>query len=326
MGNGAGDEAAIVAVINEQRIAYWMRDYDAWQRCFRHQPYLTRWGWWRQGGIFEQHGWDEISERFKRELAEYPTPNPANAYDTRIENLNLRIVGNLAWATFNQRCPEPDLAGRHGRRRGAHVTHELRILDRDSDGWRVVLNSFMDSSDDLSDQTLILDRSCRVIDASEAALASISKDDDLVIRNGTLHARNHRADQSIQQAARRVSGADGTYLPLHVALPIVVDSGDEHPARVWWVAAEEGRIRFSFGALTVAEDRLDMAAYIFNLSPSQKRLAGLLVEGLALPQVAERLGVTHNTARTHLKRVYEKTGVHTQTALIRVLLSTTSPL
>ena len=41
---------------------------------------------------------------------------------------------------------------------------------------------------------------------------------------------------------------------------------------------------------------------------------------------ATEMKITPNTARTHLNRVFEKTGVRTQTALVRVLLSTAAPI
>jgi DNA-binding CsgD family transcriptional regulator len=315
------DEAAILALIHAHRVAFWTRDFDAWQRCFAHEPFLIRWGWWRQGGIFVRQGWKEISERFKRDLVEFPEPNLANAHDTPVQNLKLRIIGDVAWATYEQPLP-----GRH-RDRSPMVAHELRIFERFHQDWRIVLVGLLNNYDErLADATLILDHDAKVVRASEAALTALANDDDLVIRNGKLRARHHRADERLQQAIRRASRIDSRLFSTHAALPVVVDAGAGLPTRVWWVVADEGQISFSFGGRSVSEDRLEMTAHIFDLSPAQKKLAGLLAEGLALPEVAERMGITHNTARTHLQRVYEKTGVHTQTALIRVLLSTTAPL
>ena len=41
---------------------------------------------------------------------------------------------------------------------------------------------------------------------------------------------------------------------------------------------------------------------------------------------AERLSVSVNTARTQLRRIFEKTGVHNQSALVRLMLSIAPPL
>ena len=46
-----------------------------------------------------------------------------------------------------------------------------------------------------------------------------------------------------------------------------------------------------------------------------------LLSGLSLGDAAEALAITGNTARTHLKRVFAKTGVSRQSELIRVLVT-----
>ena len=96
--------------------------------------------------------------------------------------------------------------------------------------------------------------------------------------------------------------------------------------RVWWVLAGDSAIVFSLGSAEINERRLDAAAAVFGLSPAQKRLAGQIANGKSLPEIAEAMVITTNTARTHLDRIYEKVGVRTQPALVRVLLSTASPL
>ncbi len=57
----------------------------------------------------------------------------------------------------------------------------------------------------------------------------------------------------------------------------------------------------------------------FNLTPGEARLAGLIADGLGPQDAAAALGITRNTARTHLKRIYAKAGVHSQAELVRLL-------
>jgi DNA-binding CsgD family transcriptional regulator len=71
--------------------------------------------------------------------------------------------------------------------------------------------------------------------------------------------------------------------------------------------------------------RLQNAVLAYRLSPAQTRLAAVIAEGRDLGAAAELLGVTVNTARTHLYRMFEKTGVHSQPALVRALLSVAAP-
>ncbi len=60
---------------------------------------------------------------------------------------------------------------------------------------------------------------------------------------------------------------------------------------------------------------------LFGLTRMEASLALLLAEGLTLDEAAEQLNVMRNTARTHLRSIFCKTGVTRQTMLVRLLLN-----
>ena len=60
---------------------------------------------------------------------------------------------------------------------------------------------------------------------------------------------------------------------------------------------------------------------LYALTPSEARVADLLLQGLETRDVANRLGLALETARFHVKRVLAKTGVKRQTELMRMMLS-----
>jgi len=68
--------------------------------------------------------------------------------------------------------------------------------------------------------------------------------------------------------------------------------------------------------------RLDPSrlAATFGLSPRQAALTGLLAEGATLAQAAVALGIAVDTARWHLRTVFERTGTHRQIDLVRLAL------
>jgi len=66
----------------------------------------------------------------------------------------------------------------------------------------------------------------------------------------------------------------------------------------------------------------ELIAQSFGLTPAEARVAALLARGSGIPAVAEALGVSINTVRTHAARVFEKTGTERQAELVAVLLST----
>jgi DNA-binding CsgD family transcriptional regulator len=58
---------------------------------------------------------------------------------------------------------------------------------------------------------------------------------------------------------------------------------------------------------------------LYGLTATEARLATLFLQGFDVREVAERLSVTYETARFHLKRVMEKTGARRQAELIRLI-------
>ncbi|HEY3887470.1 MAG TPA: helix-turn-helix transcriptional regulator [Caulobacteraceae bacterium] len=75
-----------------------------------------------------------------------------------------------------------------------------------------------------------------------------------------------------------------------------------------------------YGELTLAGDRLREA---FRLTAAQARVAGLLLDGAKPKAMAEALGLSVHTVRTHLASVYEKTETAGQADLSRLLMRLT---
>lgn len=58
---------------------------------------------------------------------------------------------------------------------------------------------------------------------------------------------------------------------------------------------------------------------LFDLSPAEARVAGLIAEGQSVDAIADSLAVTPNTVRTQLKAIFTKTGVGRQAELATLL-------
>ncbi len=65
--------------------------------------------------------------------------------------------------------------------------------------------------------------------------------------------------------------------------------------------------------------KAEQLGQMFGLTPAEARLAEALSSGGGLRQVADELGVSHETGRTHLKRLFAKTGVNHQSALVALI-------
>jgi DNA-binding CsgD family transcriptional regulator len=58
----------------------------------------------------------------------------------------------------------------------------------------------------------------------------------------------------------------------------------------------------------------------YGLTFAEASLAMRLVQGESIAEAAAALGITEHTARTHLKRVFAKTGTMRQAELVREVL------
>src|SRR5580698_6687730 len=59
---------------------------------------------------------------------------------------------------------------------------------------------------------------------------------------------------------------------------------------------------------------------LFSLTPAEARFTSRLAHGESLEEISDGLGITRETARTHLRRVLSKTQTHRQGELIALVL------
>jgi DNA-binding CsgD family transcriptional regulator len=70
-----------------------------------------------------------------------------------------------------------------------------------------------------------------------------------------------------------------------------------------------------------AKSRAAAMRQLYGLTPSEARVADRLLDGLEVREIADRLGITFETCRFHLKRIFSKTSTRRQAELIRLMLS-----
>jgi DNA-binding CsgD family transcriptional regulator len=58
---------------------------------------------------------------------------------------------------------------------------------------------------------------------------------------------------------------------------------------------------------------------LFDLTPAEARTASQITEGKSVEQMSSATGLSQNTIRTHLKSVFQKTGVERQAELVSLL-------
>jgi DNA-binding CsgD family transcriptional regulator len=78
-------------------------------------------------------------------------------------------------------------------------------------------------------------------------------------------------------------------------------------------------IAYVHGDSWSSADRCEQIAELFELLPSEARLALALSRGMSIAEAAADLGLTIETARSYSKRIYAKTGARGQPDLVRFI-------
>jgi DNA-binding CsgD family transcriptional regulator len=68
------------------------------------------------------------------------------------------------------------------------------------------------------------------------------------------------------------------------------------------------------------DDELLQSTY--DLTTSETRICAMLANGESVESVSEKLGISPNTARTHIKRIFSKTGAARQSELVKLMMNT----
>lgn len=189
----------------------------------------------------------------------------------------------------------------------------------------------LESLDFLPTGVILLDERGRVLEMNRAAARVFSHGDGLAIGKEGLSAST--PDQT-RELRSKIAGAGltgkGKGVSAGGSLGIVRPSGKRPfvlrvmPAPANGFAADARRpaaMVFVHDPEANTQTAFEVLARVHHLTPAESRLADRLIQGDSLTLAAELLSITHNTARTHLQRIYQKTDTAHQSELVKVLLS-----
>jgi len=184
--------------------------------------------------------------------------------------------------------------------------------------------------------TLLMDEHGQVLSANGAARALLDAQDGSGLHDGRLvlgrPAEQRELARLVQAALQARAGAPtapaswamsvqrrggGTLGIALRPLPLRAAAGRAgQPALALYLSDAERRPSASNAALR----------RLFELSAAEAALAACLADGATLDAAAVRLGISRHTARTHLRALFDKTGVRRQAQLVRLLLGPAATL
>jgi DNA-binding CsgD family transcriptional regulator/PAS domain-containing protein len=228
-----------------------------------------------------------------------------------------------------------DVTRRHLRLLAPHLRRAMliiKMLDRKA----AEAATLADTLDGLSAGLCLVDAGGDIVHLNAAAHAILDAGDILRSVNGKLVARDAQAERTLREVFAAAGqgdeafGTKGTAVPLtgeggerYVAHALPLTSGARQRARITCTAAVALFIRKTAPAVSARPEVIGAA---FKLTPTELRVLLAIVELGSVPEVAAALGVADTTVRTHVGRLFEKTGVRRQADLVKLVTGYATPL
>jgi DNA-binding CsgD family transcriptional regulator len=92
----------------------------------------------------------------------------------------------------------------------------------------------------------------------------------------------------------------------------------DRPAALASVVVREAKVDLTPALATVAR--------AYDLTPAESRALAAIINGCGLRQAARTLGISETTAKSHLQRIFEKTGTNRQADLVKLAAGFTCPV
>ncbi|MEY8098508.1 helix-turn-helix transcriptional regulator [Falsihalocynthiibacter sp. S25ZX9] len=318
------EEEEILTFLRSEQESYYHGDFDAFVDHWHHGPEVRRIISGPQVGTRIHSGWDELLLRFQEGFRQFPQNFEARDL-LRWENIQFQITADMAWISYDQ------IAVKHvPKMHVSPMSHEVKIIQKFKGSWKIICLIVVVPGIRREDVPLIeLTADGRVARINKLASERLGAHSGLVVSGGRLHARIRKFDTDLQKAIERAKNRLATNLPrgFQSEPASIVPLGENeagHPI-FCWIATEQERVLISFDDEFLLRGRLEAAVPTFGLSPAQLKLAELLALGQDLGTAALELGVSINTLRTQVRRMFEKTDTHNQAALLSRLLNSQGP-
>jgi DNA-binding CsgD family transcriptional regulator len=196
--------------------------------------------------------------------------------------------------------------------------------------------TFADTLDGLAAGMFLLDAAGRIVHTNASGLAMLDRGTPLRQAGGKLGAPDANAELALREVLVAAANGDAAIGTKGIAIPLRSQDGASAVAQVLPLtngARRKASVNYSaVAAMFVHEAALntpapaEIIAELYKLTPSELRVLLAVVEIGGVPSVAEALGISETTVKTHLHHLFEKTGASRQLDLAKLVARHASPL
>lgn len=218
------------------------------------------------------------------------------------------------------------------------VPHMRRavVISRMLESKVAEIGTFADALDGLEAGLFLVDESARIVHANAAGQAILAAGDILYVAARHLAACDPQVNLKLREICAAAGQGDAALGTRGIAIPLVGTEGERYLAYALPLTSgarrRAGTAYTAVAALFIRKATLAMSSRsevigkAFKLTPTELRVLLAIAEVGGVPEVAAMLGVADTTVRTHVSRLFEKTGAKRQADLVRLVAGYSTPL
>lgn len=273
-----------------------------------------------------------IESRFYKEWA-----RPQGLVDFVCAVLDKSVTSAAMFGVFrHERHGLVDDATRQRMRRVVPHIRRAVLISRAIDIKTAEASALADALDGLCAGMFLVDETGRIVHANASGHAMLDQRSILRAAGGKLVAIDASAANALSEIFPMAHCGDAAVGTKGIVVPLRARDGDHYVAHVLPLTSgarrRAGTSYAAVAALFVQKAALEdpsppeAIARLYNLTPSELRVLLAIVQVGGVPETAEVLGVAESTVKTHLHRVFGKTGANRQVDLARLLAGFSNPV
>ena len=182
---------------------------------------------------------------------------------------------------------------------------------------------------------LLVDEAGMVGDTNPAADALLATTAEIEVSGRRLKLANPLAQRDLDAALRLAAEDEAKLERRGIGVPVSSEGGAPLMLHLMPLGRTELRRGLNRGAAAavfiVSADRrinppLDAIALLYNFTPAETQIFAMIAGGQTLDEIAATLGIGRGTAKTHLLRIFNKTGCNRQAELVALAHQLAAPL